>query len=64
MTVREALDQKRIERKFDCKALVLCKQELFYLPKKCNNTSNTVYPVTLEVAQQEAVWFGVSLFEE
>lgn len=63
-TVREALDQKRVERKPDCTGLVLCKYELFYLPDIGNRIDDTVYPVALETARKEAEWFGVPLMEQ
>ena len=59
MTIRDALDEKREERKGNIKALVLCKRELFYLPALGNSPNDTVYPVSLEVAQREANFFGV-----
>jgi len=63
-TIREALDEKRVERKDNCTALVLCKYELFYLPIIGNDPKGSVYPVALNTAQKEAAWFGVPLYEE
>jgi len=63
-TVRDALDKKRQEREKDIKALVLCKRELFYLPATGHSPEDTVYPVSLEVAQEEANFFGVQVTEE
>ena len=64
MTIREALDQKRKERKDDCTGLVLCKGELFYLPQVGHLPEHTVYPVRLEWAQREAEFFDVLVTKE
>lgn len=63
-TVREALDEKRKQRKGNVTSLVLCKQELFYCPETGNAPSDSVYPVSVEVAQVEAAFFGVPFYEE
>jgi hypothetical protein len=63
MTVREALDQKRVERKGDIEAIVYCKRELFYLPTRGNSPEHSVYPVSRELAREEAEWFGVPFNE-
>lgn len=64
MTIREALDEKRQEREGDVTGLVLCKGELFYLPERGHSPRDTVYPVSLEQAQGEAEWFGVTCLEQ
>lgn len=64
MTIREALDEKRAERKNDIKSLVLCKHELFYLPERGHSPKDTVYPVSWNQAQKEAGFFGVPLSHE
>ncbi len=63
-TVREALDQKRIERKGNCTALMLCKYELFYRPATGDAEKDSVYPVSIETAKKEAEWFGVPFWEQ
>jgi hypothetical protein len=65
MTVRQALAQKRLERKGNVEALVLCKAELFYMPSPSPCTpDDTVYPVRRAAAEAEARWFGVPFSEE
>jgi hypothetical protein len=62
-TVKAALREKRRERKGNLESLVLCKRELFYMPEIDKSAEGSVYPVDLELAQKEAEWFGVSLYE-
>ena len=64
MTVREALDEKRKQLEGKVKSLVLCKLELFYFPSPGNSPDDTVYPVTLKTAQEEAAYFGVELTQQ
>jgi hypothetical protein len=64
MTVRLALDRKRVERNRDVEALVLSKHVLFYLPIRGLGPSDSVYPVSPETARSEAEWFGVPFSEE
>jgi hypothetical protein len=64
MTVRQALDRKREDRKGDVTALVLCKHELFYLPSRGNLPADSVYPVSWDAATREAEFFGVPVSSE
>lgn len=57
MSIREALDEMRVNRKGTVTSLVLCKRELFYLPR-LQDAEETVYPVTPELAEEEARHFG------
>ena len=64
MTIKSALDQKRQQLQGKVAALVLCKRELFYLPSPGNSPNDSVYPVSLRMAEKEAAFFGVSLQQE
>jgi hypothetical protein len=65
MTVRDALDEMRLRRNGTVVRLVLCKYELFYMPlPKSPSPSDSVYPVTMDLARQEAEYFGCDVSEE
>jgi hypothetical protein len=63
-TVREALDEKRVQLKGKVTGIVLCKRELFYLPSPGNGADDSVYPVSVAVAKEEAAFFGATFQEE
>lgn len=62
-TVRQALDEKRRQLAGQVTSLVLCKGELFYYPRPGDGVKDSVYPVSMELAQQEAAHFGCELHE-
>ncbi len=62
-TVRQALDEKRRQLKDNVTSLVLCKGELFYYPPPGNGAKDSVYPVSMDQAQQEAAFFGCEVQE-
>jgi hypothetical protein len=62
MTIREALDEKRVELKGKVKSLFVCKRELFYVKMDGttgNGVDDSVYPVSNEIVASEAEFFGV-----
>lgn len=64
MSVSEALEEKRVQLSGKVTGLVLCKRELFYLPSPGSGPDDSVYPVSVEMAELEAKHFDVSLSQE
>lgn len=66
MTVREALDEKRIQLGDNVKQLVYCKRELFYVLKNGKmgiRAEDSVYPVSKKIVAAEAAFFGCDWVE-
>ena len=61
-TVREGLDENRINLKDKVVTLFLCKKELFYITSE-KKYDDSVYPVAKKTAEEEAEFFGVELQE-
>jgi len=62
-TVRRALDKKREQLQGKVTELQLCKQELFYHPSPGDGPDDSVCPVSLDLAREEAKFFGCEVVE-
>ncbi len=62
--VRIKLDEKRAKLKGKVTALNLCKAELFYYPSPGDSPKDSVYPVSIETAREEATFFGCEVTEQ
>ncbi len=62
-TVKQALDEKRRQLKGKVTDLYLNCGELFYRPSPGDGVKDSVYPVSMKDAQEEAEFFGCEVHE-